>query len=400
MNQDTSIEARFEGHEITESGTASIPNILLWHYRDLGLLDAQYALLSHIIARKWTREAPYPSLIRLPMTANLDSRRRYVRDLRLKGLIFTSRLYWTNEDRAKNTHANPGRVRSNLWYLSSLLNNLVRVHHWLDSGQSLDKFQVEIPLVTVKMFLKGEFHDTPDEIAQIIHQQTQQGIVLKAVLLPCGNHIVDKSTMRFSSSSFSSSRKTHSHEEETESKKKQDKKKNQTKGADAPPEVGIKTRIKEVFCLKTNLSMPGRKTNQNFWWSNFGEIANIAGQNTERAESLIEQVIDYMLHEHLTISGPQSIINLCRSLAAGQPLAGGTKTNGQNKRSGIKGLRENGADNPIKPIFDKYTLESYHVDARTGERVHPAECQCYECHPENRAENERLAAEWQRECGG
>lgn len=395
MDHDTSIEARFEGHEIIESGMAQIPNILLWHYCDLGLNDAQYALLTHIIARKWTREAPYPSLGRIKMTANLDSRRRYIRDLRHKGLVFTSRLYWTNKDKAQNPHANPGKVRSNLWYLGSLNHNLVRIHKWIEAGQSPKQFQVEIPLITVKMFLKGEFHDTPEHIVTAIQEQTQQGTVLKTVLLPCENDIVDKSTMRFSSSSFSSSRKTHSHEEESDSKKNQKKKKNQIKGADAPPEDGvkIKTRIKEIFCLKTNLTMPQRKTDQGFWWSNFGEIANIAEQNPERAEWLVEQVIDYMTREHLAISGPQSIVNLCRSLAAGQLLtAGGTK-NVSSSRTGLKGLRELGSDNPIKERFNIYTGEQYFVDARTNERVHPTGCTCYTCHPEAQAEWERLNAD-------
>jgi hypothetical protein len=394
MNHDTSIEARFEGHEVVEAGTATIPHLLLWHYRDLGLVDAQFTLLTLIIARKWTREAPYPSLARLPMTANLDSRRRYVRDLRQKGLIFTSRLYWTNKDIEGNPSARPGRVRSNIWYLGSLFHNLVRIHRWLHEGNPAASFCVEIPLTTIKMFLKGDFHDTPEYIINIINQQTQGGVVLKTVTLPCEKRTVGKSTMRFSSSSFSSSRKTHSHEEESESKKNQKKKKNKVKGADAPPlhgrnnlpaEVAIKTRVKEVFCLKTGLSMPRRKTDQNFWWSNFGEIASIAEQNIERAEWLVEEVITYMTDEHLTISGPQSIVNLCRSLAAGQVLAkGGTKKDGQTRRSNIKGLRENGSDNPIKPIFDPDTGEDYYVDARSGQRVHPDGCPCYGCHPEHR----------------
>jgi len=348
VNNDTSIEARFESHEIVDCGTAQIPNLLLWHYKDLKLTDGQCMLLIHIIARKWTREAPYPSLKGIKMDANPDTRRRYVRNLRRAGLLFTTRLFWTAADKEKFDQAQPGKVRSNLWYLSSLLHNLVRMHKWLEAGNQADTFQVEIPLTTVRMFLEVKFHDTPPEIAQVILEQTKNGTVLRAVLLPCENRIVDLPSMRFSSTRNSSTRKTHSHEEETISKKNQVKeeaiitkvgasapaaakrKKRQKPAEEKAPKV--KTRIRDIFLQKTNLTMPSRGPDNGFWWSEFGEIANIAGQNVERAEWLVEQVVEYMREKRLTISGPQSIVNLCRSLAAGQPLNGGLCGNNHLER--------------------------------------------------------------------
>lgn len=386
MNQDTSIEARFEGHEITENGTAPIPNMLLWYYRDLGLLDAQCALLIHIIARKWTREAPYPSLARLPMTANLDSRRRYVRDLRQKGLLFTSRMYWTKEDITRYPYAHPGRVRSNIWYLGSLLHNLVRIHHWLEGGQALDDFQVEIPLVTVKKFLRNEFHDTPAHIARAIKEQTQEGIVFKSVLLVCEKHTVEKSTMRFSSSSFSSSRKTHSHEEESDSKKNQKRKKNQKKGAGAPAR-----KKKDVpVSVQAYRSVANRYPDKATWEM----IAETVGDTPEGLEFWKKVVRAYIGcgWNKLNISAMLEFFKK-GVLPTTEPTKNGGNNHGPNsKRSGIKGLRELGSDDPIKFRFNTTTGEEYYVDARSNERVHPPECPCYTCHPENRAEWERLNA--------
>jgi hypothetical protein len=188
--EDTSIEARFEGHPVIEYGMAQIPNLLLKHYVHLELSDGHYALLSHIIGRKWTAKAPYPTLHRLPMSVSYDTRRGYVRDLRRRGLLFTKRLYWTKEDVEKYPQANPGRVRANLWYLGSLLHNLVRVDQWLVEGKPLVEFLIEIPTDTVTMFLNNEFHDVPKQIADHIEQAINNVGLIVPVSLPCEKHTV------------------------------------------------------------------------------------------------------------------------------------------------------------------------------------------------------------------
>lgn len=244
----TSIESRFEGHDVLEAGVAQIPNMLIQHYHHLGLSDGQFTLLCHILSRKWTKEAPYPSITGIRMSANVDTRRRYIRDLRQRGLLFTSRLYWTKEDMATNPIAYPGRVRSNLWYLGSLLHNLARIDSWLKAGNSPESFQVEIPLTTVRMFLKGDFHDTPEEIAKAIQEQTKNGTVLKAVTLVCENDIVEPS-MRKASTRKTSTRKSHSLKEESDSNKNQSNNKNQLLSANAeqPP---IQPALTEEFTLE------------------------------------------------------------------------------------------------------------------------------------------------------
>lgn len=260
----TSIESRFEGHDVLEAGVAQIPNMLISHYHHLGLSDGQFTLLCHILSRKWTKDAPYPSITGIRMSANVDTRRRYVRDLRQKGLLFTSRLYWTKEDVDKHPHAYPGRVRSNLWYLGSLLHNLARIDRHLKEGGLPDAFQVEIPLITVKMFLEGKFHDTSEEVAQAIREQTKNGTVLRAVTLPCENHIVEPS-MRKASTRKTSTRKTHSLKEEPSFNKNQEENKNQQLPADAGQQP-VQPSLSEEFTLEPDtpeIALIFQKVNEN-----------------------------------------------------------------------------------------------------------------------------------------
>jgi hypothetical protein len=86
--------------------------------------------------------------------------------------------------------------------------------------------------------------------------------------------------------------------------------------------INPKTVIKEKFCELTSLVIPGLKREAGFWWSQFGEILRIGGDDPVRAAELVTQVVTYMQAEELTITGPQSIVGLCRSVAAGQKLNG------------------------------------------------------------------------------
>lgn len=82
------------------------------------------------------------------------------------------------------------------------------------------------------------------------------------------------------------------------------------------------------------------------------------------------------------------------------PTNGGNHgSNANSKRSGIKGLRELGSDEPTKFRFNTTTGEEYYVDARTNERVHPEGCPCYECQPDNRERYEQLNAQRRDEFG-
>ncbi len=238
----SSIEARFEGHEIIEAGTTPIPNLLIWYYVALGLKDGHHSLITHILSYKWTKAAPFPTIKGLRMSASVDTRRRYIRELRNLGLLFTKRLYWTNADKEKHKErANPGRLRANTWYMGSLLHNLVRVQEWQKEKKPLEKFCVEVPLKTVQMFLNGDFNDTPVAIAEAIRKQTENGI--KPVLL-CENNIVgstmakqhsrstmvkqhSRPTMAKASTRKASTSFSHTHEEESDSKKNHPFKKNE-----------------------------------------------------------------------------------------------------------------------------------------------------------------------------
>ena len=366
MNADTSIEARFEGHEIIEHGMAQIPNLLLLHYYDLGLSDGQYTILSHIIARKWTKEAPYPTLTGLKMSTNVDTRRRYVRDLRQKGLLFTTRRYWTAKDLLKNPLAHPGKVRSNLWYLSSLLHNLVCIHRWVELGKDPADFQIEIPLPTVKMFLSGEFHDTPESIAKVINEQTQNGTVLKAVLLPCENRIVGFSTMRFSSTRKTSTRKSHSLKEESVSNKNQPLNKNQpsTKvGASAPALIKPK-KVKASNSVPENTNSPApmavevyrqvarRYPDQVLW----EEIQSTVGNTQDKLDFWKEIIIAYIGcgWNKLNINGMLAFFRRGQ-LPTTQPVAKNGGTNGTHTQHSPG--QQSGRDLARQPTYNPFTKE-------------------------------------------
>jgi hypothetical protein len=246
---DTSFEARFDEHTILENGTATIPNLLMFHYRDLGLTDGHFTLLAHVFARKWTRESPYPTIAGLPMDASVDTRRKYVRDLRNMGLLFTGRLYWTNADKETNKYkyiAKPGKLRSNVWYLGNLLHNIARIHLWLEAGNRLEDFRVEIKAGTVKAYKDGEYHDVPEHIKQALDEHIAKNGCTSLLL---EKHIVEQSsTMGKASSRKASTRKTHRHEEETESNKNQSLNKNQIPPAQsAEPAPPAEPELDNVF---------------------------------------------------------------------------------------------------------------------------------------------------------
>jgi hypothetical protein len=85
---------------------------------------------------------------------------------------------------------------------------------------------------------------------------------------------------------------------------------------------GPKTIIKEAFLEYSKLSWPGLKKEQNFWWSQFGEISGIFDNDPDTAVKAVESIIKYMRQQNLSIVGPKSIVNLCRQVAGGQPLNG------------------------------------------------------------------------------
>lgn len=116
----------------------------------------------------------------------------------------------------------------------------------------------------------------------------------------------------------------------------------------AGPAPGPKTVAKDAFCRKTGLKMPEDKPTQKFWWGKFGIIAGIYNKDPTLIERGINQVVDYMAGEGLTITGPQSIADLCRSQAAGQLAAAKAGKNAPHKNGfGEVNKRQEYALNPL-----------------------------------------------------
>lgn len=77
-----------------------------------------------------------------------------------------------------------------------------------------------------------------------------------------------------------------------------------------------KTILMNEFISITGLVMPTRKTDVSFWWSNIGEIYNIAGKDTDVGKKLIYDAVAKLHEAKLTVSGPNSLVRTCRAIAA------------------------------------------------------------------------------------
>lgn len=90
----------------------------------------------------------------------------------------------------------------------------------------------------------------------------------------------------------------------------------------AEPDTPLK-QLMSVFQQTTRLKMPKKKNDEGFWWSNIREIHHIVDEDVGRGREVIKQAVSKLRSEGLTIGGPQSIVNTCRAIAAGQTLNGG-----------------------------------------------------------------------------
>lgn len=79
---------------------------------------------------------------------------------------------------------------------------------------------------------------------------------------------------------------------------------------------GPKRQLMGIFQDETKLPMPKRKTDVAFWWSSIGEILAMVDGDNIKAGKITRLAIQQMKKDELTISNPNSIINVCRSIVA------------------------------------------------------------------------------------
>lgn len=96
-------------------------------------------------------------------------------------------------------------------------------------------------------------------------------------------------------------------------------------GKNGESQPGPKKRLMAAFLEKTHLTMPHKKNEVGFWWSNITEIFEISNQNENTGIALISGVVKEMFDKKLTIKGPESIVGMCRARASGQSLNGKTQ---------------------------------------------------------------------------
>lgn len=83
----------------------------------------------------------------------------------------------------------------------------------------------------------------------------------------------------------------------------------------ASPEKPLK-QLMSVFMDETGLRMPHRKKDTGYWWSAIREIYEIVDSDVGKASNLIRGAVKRMRGENLTISTPNSVVNICRAIVS------------------------------------------------------------------------------------
>lgn len=87
---------------------------------------------------------------------------------------------------------------------------------------------------------------------------------------------------------------------------------------DSSPEEPDKPlkQLMGTFLAETGLKMPHRKKDIGFWWSSIREIYELVDNDVGIASNLIRRAVKRMRNDSLTISTPNSVVNICRAILA------------------------------------------------------------------------------------
>lgn len=227
MPQQYTLELRF-GNAILEAGFTAVPNLFLQHYHHLGLSDSQAMWIVHLLRYKWTEAAPFPRQGSLPMTCSEKTRRRHATHLRAHGLLFTRRIYHTDQT-APSSHL-IGKLCTLEYHLDTLLHNVTRMADHIQNHRPPSNFAIELKFNTVKQVAIGWYHDVPPPIKIVCEQHLittfgqplllpQNGIVVTApaILTKLQPTTTPKATSRKPTSRKPTSSFSGKHEEDSDS---------------------------------------------------------------------------------------------------------------------------------------------------------------------------------------
>jgi hypothetical protein len=218
MSQQYTLELRF-GNAILEAGFTAVPNLFLQHYQYLRLSDSQAMWIIHLLRYKWTAGAPFPRQGNIPMACAEKTRRRHASYLRSQGLLFTRRIYHTDQ-----TTPSPdliGKLRTLEYHLDTLIHNITRVADHVTAHRPISDFAIELPFDTAKRAATGWYHDVPAAIKIACEQHLITTAIGQPLLLPQNGAVVTttpKATSRKATSRKATSSVWGKHKEDSDSK--------------------------------------------------------------------------------------------------------------------------------------------------------------------------------------
>lgn len=132
--ENTKLEIIWSSNLLTR-GFTGIPNLLVRHYRDLGIQHGEFGFLANLLSYKHDHNDPYPSQDTLAANMNCTTRqiRKWIESLTKKALIITNKVY------------NPSTLKDRTVYnFQPLINKLLQ----LTTGEANSQIVQPYPVIT------------------------------------------------------------------------------------------------------------------------------------------------------------------------------------------------------------------------------------------------------------
>ncbi|MDN4090983.1 helix-turn-helix domain-containing protein [Paenibacillus polymyxa] len=168
-------------------GFTGIPNLLVRHYRELGIQHGEFGFLANLLSYKHDHNDPYPSQDTLAANMNCTTRqiRKWIDSLTKKALLITNKVY------------NPSTLKDRTVYnFQPLINKLLQLTTGEANSQIVQPHSVVTPASGGEQG-NNEGPDVPlDEGPQVPNDQEPKVPTNRALLLDFDKKIDDDARMR------------------------------------------------------------------------------------------------------------------------------------------------------------------------------------------------------------